>query len=338
MYTRVHGLWFEDGGLIIKAESTIFRISKCLLAARSTFFSDMIILPPLPESDMELIDGIPVVTLPDPAKDVEVFLRAIIDSSYFMPPPKPVQLSEVLGILLLSHKYDVGYLFCRALEHLSMQFYFPLAKAYRSSKNGIEAPCHIKFSSTQPNTSELFHIIKICKMVGADWILPMAYYYAYYHIQQADLLSMTSEDDEYHSRLCLSASRNLILSNLKMFYFLKTTVDDCLDSRQCNLVRQGIWSYMLTAVQEPLDVAPLDSFREDFWEQVWLDENSSQDEDEPSAFCVHCYHATKRTHDHLLRDCWDRLPFFFCLPGWSDLEVVRQTVFGESTSGNSDEV
>jgi hypothetical protein len=82
MYTRVHGLWFEDGGLIIKAESTIFRISKCLLAARSTFFSDMIILPPLPESDMELIDGIPVVTLPDPAKDVEVFLRAIVDSRY----------------------------------------------------------------------------------------------------------------------------------------------------------------------------------------------------------------------------------------------------------------
>jgi hypothetical protein len=80
MYTRVDDLWFSDGSIIIKAESTIFRISKCLLAARSTVFNDMITLPPPAESEMELIDGIYVVTLPDSAEDVEVFIRAIVDS------------------------------------------------------------------------------------------------------------------------------------------------------------------------------------------------------------------------------------------------------------------
>jgi hypothetical protein len=82
MSTRVDDLWFEDGSLVIKAEEKLFRISKCLLAARSTVFKDMLSLPPIPDGEMELIDGTPVVILPDSAKDVEVFLRAIMDSRY----------------------------------------------------------------------------------------------------------------------------------------------------------------------------------------------------------------------------------------------------------------
>ena len=82
MSTRVDDLWFEDGSLIIKAEEKLFRVSKCLLAARSIVFKDMLSFPPVPDGEMELIDGIPVVTLSDSAKDVEVFLRAILDSRY----------------------------------------------------------------------------------------------------------------------------------------------------------------------------------------------------------------------------------------------------------------
>jgi hypothetical protein len=82
MSTRVDDLWFEDGSLILKAEEKLFRIPKYLLAARSTFFKDMLSFPPLPDGEVELMDGIPFVILPDSAKDVEVFLRAIMDSKY----------------------------------------------------------------------------------------------------------------------------------------------------------------------------------------------------------------------------------------------------------------
>lgn len=61
MSTRIDDLWFEDGSLVIKAEEKLFRISKCLLAARSTVFTDMLSLPAVPDGEMELIDGIPVV-------------------------------------------------------------------------------------------------------------------------------------------------------------------------------------------------------------------------------------------------------------------------------------
>ena len=84
MSTRVDDLWFADGSLVIRAETKIFRVYKGLLAARSTFFKNMISRPPVPDSEMELIDGIPVqvVTLPDTAEDVTVFLRALMDSRY----------------------------------------------------------------------------------------------------------------------------------------------------------------------------------------------------------------------------------------------------------------
>lgn len=82
MSTRVNDLWFDDGSLVVKAQGKIFRISKCLLAARSIVFKQIFSMPPLPDNEMELIEGVPVVTLPDPADDVEVFLRAIMDSRY----------------------------------------------------------------------------------------------------------------------------------------------------------------------------------------------------------------------------------------------------------------
>ncbi|KAJ7193180.1 hypothetical protein GGX14DRAFT_405794 [Mycena pura] len=248
---------------------------------------------------------------------------------------------EVVGVLRLSHKYEVGYLYRRALEHISRRLYFPSVEAYRASK-GMEEPWDITFigSSTEPNAQEIFTIIKVCTTVGAAWLLPMAYYYACYHIRQTDLLSMTSREDEHHSRLCLSACRDLIGKNVAAFSFLKPysylEEDQCVDSRRCEKVRQGLWSLVLGAVEVPLDVAPLDSFRGNIWEQLHLeDENTSQDEDEPGAFCDPCYRASKTRHDYFLQECWDKLPSFFHLPSWSELEEARQAVFGfgESTTG-----
>ncbi|KAJ7159379.1 hypothetical protein C8R43DRAFT_881836 [Mycena crocata] len=99
--------------IVIRAETKIFQVSRAILAARSTVFRDMIAFPQPTSGDVEISE------LHDSAADVEVFLRAIFDSSFFMPAPEPIELSVVLGILRLSHKYDVQYLFRRALQHLA---------------------------------------------------------------------------------------------------------------------------------------------------------------------------------------------------------------------------
>ncbi|KAJ7723918.1 hypothetical protein B0H16DRAFT_330905 [Mycena metata] len=92
----------------------------------------MVAFPQPDGGDAERIDGSPAVSLHDSAADVDALLRAIFDSSYFMPHPEPVKLSVILGILRLSHKYDIQYLHRRALNHLSARYFAASAEDYRS--------------------------------------------------------------------------------------------------------------------------------------------------------------------------------------------------------------
>jgi len=78
---RVEDLWFSSD-VVLRAEKSIFHVSKSILAARSSVFRDMVAFPQPPTGETEMIDGCPVVSLHDSAADVEVFLRAIFDSRY----------------------------------------------------------------------------------------------------------------------------------------------------------------------------------------------------------------------------------------------------------------
>ena len=86
----VSDLWFEDGNLILKAESSLFRIYGGLLGARSSVFKDMLAFPP-PAEGNEVFDGCPIVTVYDSAKDMIFFLKAIFDSrsGFSLPFPRP---------------------------------------------------------------------------------------------------------------------------------------------------------------------------------------------------------------------------------------------------------
>lgn len=76
---RVEGLWFEDGNLILQAENSLFRIYSGFLAARSSVFRDMLAFP-APAEGNAMMDGCHIVTVYDSAKDMTVFLKAIMDS------------------------------------------------------------------------------------------------------------------------------------------------------------------------------------------------------------------------------------------------------------------
>ncbi|KAJ6593398.1 hypothetical protein B0H19DRAFT_976114, partial [Mycena capillaripes] len=164
-YTRVDDLWFTDGTMVVlKAEDKIFHVPKWLLAARSSVFRHMFEFPQPTNDEVEIIEGSPVVTLYDTADAAEAFLRALLDSSYFMPPPALVELQALLGILRLSNKYDVQYLYLRALEHLS--------------KYGPCSLHHLRSRTVQNfDDTPLRHLLVISavKKVGALWLLPGLY-------------------------------------------------------------------------------------------------------------------------------------------------------------------
>ena len=74
-YTREADLWYDDGDIVIQAETTQFRVFKGVLASLSDFFKDMFSIPQ-PPSDEE-VDGCPVLRVYDSARDWTYILRAI---------------------------------------------------------------------------------------------------------------------------------------------------------------------------------------------------------------------------------------------------------------------
>ncbi|KAJ7445007.1 hypothetical protein B0H11DRAFT_436141 [Mycena galericulata] len=302
MDIRVKDLWFSNDTLVIRAENKMFRVSKSILAARSSVFQDMFAFPPPVNDVPEILDDSAVV-LHDSASDVEAFLRAIFDSSYFMPPPAVVETPVVLGILRLAHKYDVPYLYRRALSHLSER-YFPLSvEEYRDY-----------FSSQYLKEFTLGHriaVIRAATQVGALWLLPVAYYLVSEY--PATALRTWGEDDEIVSK-CLAAKPDLISATSTMHAFLSTTSDeDCTKRNDCDAYRfQELRRYFARAADGGLS-SPLEAWNEDDWS--W------------HGFCVHCLGVARADHSAALRAFWERLPSLFGLPPWTELIAMQNAAF-----------
>ncbi|KAJ7731802.1 hypothetical protein DFH07DRAFT_700312, partial [Mycena maculata] len=180
----------------------------------SSVFRDIVAFPQ-PSADTELIDGSPVVSLHDSAADVEVLLRAIFDSSYFMPPPERVCLDVILGILRLSHKYDIEYLHRRALSHLSLEYYFTSVDQYRPRPTSG----HILFDSDDGILDHI-SLIEAATEVGALWLLPIAYYYASVPGRGALRDTIPTGASESILQKCITAFADLILGNVSVSRFL----------------------------------------------------------------------------------------------------------------------
>ena len=75
-------IWFEDGNVVLQAQSTQFRVHRGVLSANSAIFADLFTIPQ-PASE-ELVDGCPVVQLSDSAEDLCHILEAIYNRKYEM--------------------------------------------------------------------------------------------------------------------------------------------------------------------------------------------------------------------------------------------------------------
>jgi len=323
-YIRVGHLWFFDGSLVIRAEKKIFRVYKAQLAARSTVFMAMIESGTPENQGDELIDGIPVVALHDSADDVEVFLRAIFDSSYFMPAPDPANFADVLAILRISHKYDVEYLHRRALQHLSIDFYHASVHEYIDRLKGG----HLKYPRSRnggPTMDSIlltraFALIDAAREVGALWLLPRPYYVAC-QLNFEYLLSAAEKGaNERHVRTCLGGCHYLTRATIRIHEFLsRPAAENCLNPGQCQESRRALWA-ILVSNWVHYEVRPFEFMGADLW-------RTCQD----IGFCAPCYEAGRRTHKAALEDCWNELPSYFGLPGWPELNAMKEAAMGGGT-------
>ncbi|KAJ7268516.1 hypothetical protein C8J57DRAFT_1612678 [Mycena rebaudengoi] len=305
---RVAELWFdsEDDNVVLRAEDCLFRVPKEILATRSSVFRDM--LSPS-HASRETLDGCPVALLQDSAADVTHFLRAIFDSSFFEPPPAKTELSVIIRILRLSHKYDVQYLRRRALLHLDTGFPTSLAE-YEIS--GSET-----FASDGLDDSLL--TIQCASEVGAPWVLPTAFYFLCYSGMR-DILAARA-----WPRLSPADQATAIASHMKqraacppVLPFLRIPfTEGCAALDRCSAYK----AQYLADVSAWNISDPLGTYRD--WTPF------------EGHVCAYCLKKSKEYHRVGREEVWTNLPAMYGQPAWDVLERMKAEALaaGPASSG-----
>ena len=91
-----------EASIIIRSSDQVnFRIHKLVLAMSSPFFKDLLSLPQPP--DAEVVDGLPVVALPEGAG----LLNSLISLLYPITPVIPDSYQKALALLAVCEKYEM---------------------------------------------------------------------------------------------------------------------------------------------------------------------------------------------------------------------------------------
>ncbi|KAJ7640108.1 hypothetical protein DFH06DRAFT_1216614 [Mycena polygramma] len=310
---RADHLWFEDGGIIVKAQMTLFRLSRGVLVAQSPIFEDVFSLPQPP--DAETMDECAVVTIPDAAQDATVFFRAIFDSSFFEAYPASTTLEILAGVLRLSDKYEVQHLRRRALVHLSSQFPTKLEDwdLLSSTSAWMRRSWDL---DDEPGT--LIQLIKLSRESRAPWILPTVLYH----------LGNTVGNDETHLPTILHGEQRLdnadqvsfligygIQRNadrdVTRFLYDPTTIPGCSSRTQCMESR----FHALTDVADDCNVNPTIPL------SIWA-------EGDWGRLCTVCLRALRKSHRGARQDLWARIPHMYGLASWEELEELKEAAIG----------
>lgn len=78
--TPCKDLWFDDGNVILVAGESGFRVHRSVLSRNSTVFCQLLDLPH--PSSSALMDGCPVINLPESAHHIGGLLRALYGELY----------------------------------------------------------------------------------------------------------------------------------------------------------------------------------------------------------------------------------------------------------------
>ncbi|KAJ7100443.1 hypothetical protein C8R44DRAFT_843435 [Mycena epipterygia] len=297
---RAEGLWFEDCGLIIQAETTIFRVSRDFLAALSPVSQDMLAMSAPEHADK--MYGCPFVRLPDSANDITSFLKALIYSEFFESFPAPTTFSVIASVLQMSHKYQVDVLRKRALIHLS--------SVHPTTLNDESCSWFLASDTTR------LEIILLARRTSADWILPLAFYRVCQNldadaiIKGIDSLELNPSDKV----ACITAIRYLETTGArKVLQFLHAPLPEgCRSPQIC--IQLGIETRFTVEWWRDYDPAVT------FFPFGFCTED---DRDRLSAVCKPCLTVMKAAHEEAKQSIWDRLPSLFGLPDWTELEKMK---------------
>ncbi|EDR12104.1 uncharacterized protein LACBIDRAFT_311092 [Laccaria bicolor S238N-H82] len=296
--TLVSDLWYDDGNIVLQAESSLFRVSLGVLAARSPVFDDIRKLPR--SQDQEMYDDCPLIVLPDKAEDLANFLRAVYNSGFFQPPPSKTDFDTLAGILRLSTKYEIPYLRQRALLHLDTIICNTL-QDHDTRENKRTIP---------PRNSLAFLIADLAHEMDLPWLLPPVLYFCTEDIVRDYMYKGERKSMNKSQQVaCIKALMPLIKWHQRevLSFLYLTNVDGCKSFAQCNEGRLKL-SRACSASEVNFSLISFSGLFEEVVRRV---------------VCTTCCIASRDAHLAGREALWEALPGLFDLPSWETLRTLR---------------
>ncbi|KAF7297772.1 BTB domain-containing protein [Mycena kentingensis (nom. inval.)] len=300
---RSSDYWFNDGSVILQAESVQFRVGKSLLAVHSPVFRDMFSMPL--SADEPLVEGCPVVFLAgDSAADWEQLLDAMYPKHYF--PDEVPTLESLSAVLRLSKKYNIASFLQYCVARLRAEFPTQLDEFQKVSEEWT----NIHVPDSHASIAVQVNVIKLAREIGLYSILPGAYY-AIISSQNPEKEGIFSPEFSKLSLLdqakCLKGHARLVQSFTSTPH--KWLDDSCLPSMFCLSIgrekceRLRVAQLLRTERRARKIVAIFEA-----WDARWTE-----------GFCVNCDRTGMDKFVLTQKECWKKLPGYFDLPSWDAL-------------------
>lgn len=185
--THSDKFWFDDGNVVLRVESTLFRVHRGILARHSPVFCDLFKLPQPPTEQEDVIEGCPIVELPGNKKDdwENVFTliydhetyvlhltfvdgRSIIFSCSDYKNNKTFIMPVLKSMLQLGRKYQLDVIYKAAIA--SVRTVVPTT--FQELTKGKLSPHPLLKAE-----NNLFDLLAIVLELGIQKFLPTLFYY-----------------------------------------------------------------------------------------------------------------------------------------------------------------
>ncbi|KAH8823246.1 hypothetical protein DL96DRAFT_1502436 [Flagelloscypha sp. PMI_526] len=312
---RVASLWYEDGGIVLRAGNRLFRVYRGILIQQCEVFKDMftVVQPSVSEEDM--YDGCPLILLQDDVDEMEWFLKAIFDSRSLPNPEDGFDYRQLSSILRLSHKYDNAGLKRRTLQQFTASFMnSPL------SSSRARPPCHM-------DLEDRLHCIPLCLETGALWLTPYAIIGMVdpeHQLEQKIVLRWKE-----HPQLIIQIFQGLRLHMTLIHRTLRKLSFQCSDRDE--MCQTSVFLFNCELTRKLDDIVPGNHGIPIYLNMVMRDIKEALTRPD---YYPRLGEACKKRIVSLIRECvvheWAALPGMYGFGSWEELDALKAKALGES--------
>ncbi|KAF7298484.1 hypothetical protein MKEN_01373500 [Mycena kentingensis (nom. inval.)] len=324
---RIEDIWFDDGNVVLQAGSAQYRVYRGTLARKSPIFSDMFCIGQ--PSGAELVDGCPLVIMPDDEADMTPFLQALFDAEFFPAFPARTTVSTIHGCLRLAHKYDVAGLRYRALLHLSSRFRTRLAdhntsRYYECWEGMTEQRLTGIATWPAPSPEALAATLALARQVDAPWVLPSVWYHLA-TLEPEQISGLTKAGALSSGDAALVAKGHQInldaVAVILHAFEVATSPEECTLRKYCapsrrEVVQPGALNELIARARDPFATA--------LYMRDVLDDMENVNEE----VCASCAAGHNEAMVTKMQELWGQLPTLYGLPGWGTLRHLKTEAIG----------